>query len=1215
MGGTWTPSQEVAMTLHGKALLVSAAAGSGKTSVLTERIIRTLLDETHPADPSRMLIVTFTRAAAAEMKGRIIAALSEELARNPGNKYISKQLFLAGNAQISTIDSFFQKIVKANFEQLSLPASFRMADSGELLSMKSDILDTLLEEYYRKYDHAANDTALFTRLEENDFAEVIDHLMSTRSDGQLNTVLLKFTELFSAEPNGFEVLQDCVKTLQEQSETEYFDTPYGRTLHTYLTEWCEGACDYLSALWNYLETAPDMMSLFAGIAESDLRYCRAMQEALAEGHYDRVREVAFTFIPGRFPTCREKTNEILIYREWRNKFKTDIAEKIQKLLKTPQQQIASQMRHTATLAQILYNFCTDYHNRLLTEKKERGVLEFDDVRNMLYDLLNNHGGQPSDLAETLRAQYDAVYIDEYQDVDRLQDRIFSIIGGNRRFMVGDIKQSIYGFRGSDPSIFADYRRLFPLYTHAESEQADGITVFMSENFRCNEPIIRFTNLICSYLFSACEKSIGYRRQDDLVFAKKMPESLPEQHPLPVEFAVFEGAPRKKAVNADDNPSETDDVREEAVWVASEISRLLREEKLDDGSPITPQDIAILVRSRAHGNHFAAELKKLKIPVAAASANNILQEPGLIDLLNFLRAVDNPYRDLPLSEYLLSSFGGYTLEEIATIRQTLGDEYALYDAMYARANANDALADKLSKTLTDLEEHRTNAAILSADRFLRLLYTKEPFVRSAKTPAFLFLYDQARIFQRSAFCDLYGFLIRMTRNLEKENLSADGFKKSENAVTVITMHHSKGLEFPVVFLCSTGTSFNKDDLKKNLLYHRNVGLATRLYNRETGETEDTALRTAVKLQIDQEQAEENIRTLYVALTRARERLYVTGTVRGKKENALTSAALIRCGNRLSILGASNPLQWMLAAISTKSSSLLSDSSFRLQFFPFGTIHAGTAIQTETFATDSSPVFNSYSVRCAEICQRQSQIADPSELLHKLPSKAAASKLHPTLLDTFTDEDEEKSLQTQLDFMCAAPPSFDTLLREKEPTATDIGTATHTFLEFCDFRSLLTQGVEEESLRLQQEGYLSQNESALLNQRQLEQFRNSDLMQLILQAKNVRREQRFNLLIPMTDLTQRPELAVQLKKHSLFVQGSIDLLLETESNGLILVDYKTDAVRPEEIHSPDLLKEKWKQVHGNQLSYYAKAVQQLFGKEPDEIRIYSLPLGRTVKIDLH
>lgn len=1203
------------MMLHGKALLVSAAAGSGKTSVLTERIIRTLLDETHPADPSRMLIVTFTRAAAAELRGRIIAALSEELARQPGNKYISKQLLLVGNAQISTIDSFFQKIVKSNFERLSLPAAFRMADSGELLSLKSDTLDDLIEEYYHKYDRSSEDTALLARLEENDFAKVLDHFMSTRSDGQLNTVLLEFLESFSAEPKGFDTLNDCIETLRDQADADYLTTKYGQILHTYLTDWCTGALDYLSALWGYLESAPDMMSCFSGIVESDLSYCRAMRKALEEGHYDRVREVAFTFIPGKMPICREKTNEILLYRDWRNKFKTDITEKIQPLLKTPQQRITAQMRRTAAMTEILYRFCTDYQNRILTEKKERGVLEFDDVRRLLFELLNDRNGTPSDSAKTLRAQYDAVYIDEYQDVDRLQDRIFSIIGGNNRFMVGDIKQSIYGFRGSEPSIFADYRRAFPLYTEESAADASGISVFMSENFRCNEPIIRFANRICSYLFSACEDSIGYRPQDDLVFAKTMPDVLPEHHPVPVSVAVFEGAPRKKKTDTDGEFSDTDGTREEAVWVASEISRLLREETLDDGSPILPQDIAILVRSHAHGDDFVTELKKLKIPVASASSADILQEPGFADLLNFLRAVDNPYRDLPLSEYLLSPFGGYTLEEIATIRRTAGDEYALYDAMFARANEGDALAEKLSKTLTALERYRQNATVLSIDRFLRLLYTEEPFAQSAQTPAFLFLYDQARNSQHSAFCGLYAFLVQMTRLLDKEKLSADGFKKAESAVTVITMHHSKGLEFPVVFLCATGTSFNKDDLKKNLLYHRNVGLAARLYNRETGETEDTALRTAVKLRIDQEQAEENIRTLYVALTRAKERLYVSGTVRGKTETALSSAALVRCGNRLSILGASNPLQWVLAALLPERASAVPDAPYRLQFFPFGTVCPGTALMTESVDQTLRTSPNTYPEYCAEVCRwHQAHFDAPTELLHKLPSKAAASKLTPTLLDTLTDEDDEASLQAQLDLMRSAPPPFDTLLQEKEPTAAYIGTATHTFLEFCDFRAMEAGGVKEESLRLQTEGYLSQQTVALLNQTQLESFRTSDLMQLILHAKRIRREQKFSLLVPMTDLTQRPELAAQLQDHSLFVQGSIDLLLETEDDRLILVDYKTDAIRPEELHDPALLEKRLKQAHGDQLSYYATAVRQLFGKEPDEIRIYSMPLGRTIKINL-
>ncbi|MBQ8310422.1 MAG: UvrD-helicase domain-containing protein [Clostridia bacterium] len=1209
MARTWTASQEAAMNLRGRTLLVSAAAGSGKTSVLTERIIRSLLDNENPADLSRMLIVTFTRAAAAELKSRIASALTEALAQNPGNKHLSHQLFLLGSAQISTIDAFFQKTVKANFEALSLPASFRLADESEILPIKIEIMDSLIEEYYRRYASKTDSSSAFDRIHNNPFAEALDHLLSTRSDGKLNSVLMKFGERFSADPAGVRRLKICAEELRSCIGLEYFTTSYGMAIKEYLTELFDSHLSYLSCVTAHLDATPDMKLKFGGIVESDTQYCLSMKQALDENCYERVRTLCTTFISGTFPRSKEKTEPIIEYQEWRGKFKTSITKKVQEILNVPSEQISLQMERTASLLEMLYLFYTEYHALLMSEKRERSVLEFDDVRSMLYGLLTREDGSPSLIAEQLSAQYDAVYIDEYQDVDQIQDRIFALIGKNRRFMVGDIKQSIYGFRGSAPSIFAGYRRTMPLYTDDGADSADGNCVFMSENFRCDEPVIHFANRVCSFLFSACESSVGYRPQDDLVCSKPIPDDLPNGHPVPVQVAVFDAPPSKKQEAEED----CEDVREEAVWIAAEISRLLQNGHLDSGAPIRAQDIAILVRTRAHGDTYSEELEKLNIPVSSATSGSILQEPILTDMLNLLRTIDNPYRDLPLSEFLLSALGGFTLEELTDIRDACGNEMALYDALATRAVHGDALAEKCRRTIAMLEKHSRNASIQPADRFLRLLYLEEMLSPYARTPALLFLYDQARIYQRTSYCGLYGFLNYITKLTDEEKLSADGFKKAENAVTIMTVHHSKGLEFPVVFLASAASAFNKDDMKRNLIYHQTVGCAARLYNRETGESEDTALRTAVKIAIDREQTEESIRTLYVALTRARERLYVTGTLRGKWESTVTAAHLIRRGDRPSILGASNSLLWILAAIFEDSDNT---HSWQFTHFERGSVNVGIPLQVTEAEVNAPAAADGHMLHYAEICRRRTACTASPSILHALPTKVAASKLTYDLLDRLTGgEDDTVMLEAQIDLMKTAIPSFDTLLSEEEkPSAADIGTATHAFLEYCDFHALSVRSVAEESARLLEEDFITEQTHALLNIHQLEQFRESDLMLLIRQAKRIRREQKFGLLIPMETLTENGAFARTLEGQQIFVQGSIDLLLEMSDSRLILIDYKTDHILDEERSNPLLLQKRMQCAHGEQLACYAMAVRELFGKAPDEIRIYSLPLGRTLPISV-
>jgi ATP-dependent helicase/nuclease subunit A len=366
-------------------------------------------------------------------------------------------------------------------------------------------------------------------------------------------------------------------------------------------------------------------------------------------------------------------------------------------------------------------------------------------------------------------------------------------------------------------------------------------------------VIDFANKVCAFLFSACENTVGYRPQDDLVCSKSTDGITAPAHPAPVTLAVFDAPPRKKAHGEDEDDAE--DVREEAVWVAAEISRILREETLDNGAPVRPSDIAILVRNKNHGATYTDELTKLGIPVLSPTSSDIAKDPLLYDMLNLLKSVDNPWRDLPLSEFLLSPLGGFDLEELTAIREATAPTAALYDALLTVAeNEAHPLFAKCTSLISWLDEARRLADTQPADRFLRLLYQDDRLANLSDTPVLLYLYEQARIYQKNAFCGLYGFLSHFAKLLEGNKLSAEGFGAAEDAVTVMTVHHSKGLEFPVVFLSSTGSPFNKDDMKKSLLYHRDVGIACRLYDEASGNLEETALRAALCLKVDAEQVE-------------------------------------------------------------------------------------------------------------------------------------------------------------------------------------------------------------------------------------------------------------------------------------------------------------------------------------------------------------------------
>ena len=1215
------------MNLRGRLLLVSAAAGSGKTSVLTERIIRTLTDPEHPADLSRLLVVTFTRAAAAELKSRIAAALTAALAERPGDARLSRQLLLLGSAQISTIDSFFQQAVRANFEQLGLPASFRMADEGEAGRLCLDTLNEVIREFYDRYEQKDAPAAPgpFAPLAGNRFAGLMDHLLSNRNDAGFDRELLEFLRGFSSYPEGFGLLRTCADDLRRAADGDFFGSRPGLSIRKTLTDAYTGYLAGLREAQDYLDIDPDAAAHFSGVASGDADFCRRMLRALDEGGYDGVRAAVYDYQRTDFPRMKSKPPEMERYKLLRDSLRRTTEKFRDTLFAWSPSRVREQLLEGAALCDMLAELFTVYHGRVLEEKQARGILEFDDVREALYRLLTLPDGSPSPFAQALADRYDAVYIDEYQDVDYLQDRIFSIIGGDRRFMVGDIKQSIYGFRGSEPAIFAGYRRAMPLAGTPQAEGAPGVCVFMSENFRCDRPVIDYANRICSFLFSACEESVGYRPQDDLVCAKP----APDRPPAPVQTLLFEPYPRRKSgESAGADEPEPDRPLREAVWVAAEIARLLHGERLDSGERIRPRDIAILVRNGSAGDAFARELEKLGIPVASPASVDLLHSPLMTDTLNLLRAIDNPYRDLPLSEYLLTPQGGFTLEELTAVRESAPDCKALYDALAAAAaDPAHPVGAKAAGWVGWLEGYRQLAAVQPADRLLRLLYLDPRLSDAATQPELLFLYEQARLYQRRAWNGLYGFLDHFSTLLEGSAPQAAGFEKEEDAVRIMTIHRSKGLEFPVVFLCACGKRFNTESLQGNPLFHRRAGFACRLYNPETHENENTVLREAVRLEIAADQAEESIRTLYVALTRARERMYVTGTLSGRLDSALASASLLRRGARYAILSADSSLRWILAALTDPSGGHAGAGTGDFRFVPLSEEIAapppGQAAPEAPVPAAPAPADTSagrdIGAELAAILERQSGMRYPLELLHRIPTKAAASKLRPDLLDTLDpaaaqeEEDADAALEAQLELMRKAAPAFDSLSgRNRRPDAAETGTATHAFLQFCDLRALPSRGVAAEAERLVAERFLSPGDAAILNISQLEALIHSDLMEMIAGARELHREQKFNLLLPLSGLTRRPETAAALSGQTIFVQGSIDLLLVMPDDRLLLIDYKTDHITPEQRRNPALLQSVFSDRHGNQLACYARAVAHLYGRPPDAVYVYSLPLGNCVKI---
>ncbi len=1192
MAKNWTAAQRAAMDITDKTLLVSAAAGSGKTATLTQRIINRLTDPYTPSDISSMLIVTFTHAAADELKNRIFLAVSEELAKNPSNRHLTSQLIKLGNARICTIDAFYLDLIRANFSTLGISPSFRIADPAELELLSIATMEETIEFFY-----------------ENDetFPSLAECLIGTRNADQLSDILLKLSDKSASLPEGIEFLRHNAEETERQANEglDFLSTGFGEVLRretidtvTHYKTIFEAACEFASN--------PDLSPLILPSYSYDRDFTERLLTALrnpTEG-YEQTRSVLSSFSPVRMKPLKDAaTEESEKFKQLRTKIHADIRKLYQKSFEKPSESILRAMKDTARYTDILYRLLREYETRMTEEKKRRNILTFNDIRRLTLKLLVNEDGTPTEIAKQYAEEFSDIYIDEYQDVDRVQDLIFrSIAKPNNRFMVGDIKQSIYGFRGAEPSLFAEYRASFPPYDQAEASNSCA-TVFMSENFRCDANVIDFTNMICSRIFYACHESIGYCPEDDLKFAKALP-AKDYLSPL-VEVAVLSASLEESTPDSfgEDEPPEAKEI--EAEYIAREIERLVRIEKKADGSPIQAGDIAVLFRSRSMGSYLTDALNRRGILTSESDGERYFENPDVLMVLCLLNTVDNPHRDIFLTGTLCSPLFGFHMNDVIAIRASADESYSLYDALLVCKKGDSELSARCRFFDDTLNEYRTLSASLSVDRFLRYLFESDLFSLSGFVTSqsetgeggnLLRLYEYARSFETGSFKGLYNFIEFINTLIEEgKKLKIPPKGISPERVNLMTIHQSKGLEFPVCFVCNVGAQFNKNDQKENLLFEYPVGVAMKIADATGFARINTPMREALSARNAIRQREEEMRVLYVALTRARERLYVTASTKRKPE-ALMDTAKKRASfcTRHAMMSATSYLDWIL--IPFADASACTDCA-RLTFVE-SVMSSSPTDETATVVPKKSESVATVDDSLYETLREKYAFRYAYGDLQRIPAKLSVSRLSPDVLD---DTDGSKDLFPEQKKTMI--PDFFISRGIHRPTAAERGTATHLFLQFCDFSLAYRTGAKEELARLIEKGFIPRDYEELVYLDELDAFLKSDFCGEIRNARKIIREQRFNLLMDAKHFTTDPKIKAELEDAKLAVQGVIDLIVFDSEGHLCLYDYKTDRLTKEELSDRELAAKKMNEVHGLQLSYYAHAAEQLFGVPCHRLCIYS------------
>ncbi len=1204
----WTDAQKDAMNTKGKTLLVSAAAGSGKTATLTQRIINSLTDENDPADISKMLIVTFTRAASAELRSRISEALTKELAKNPASKHLNSQIIKLAGAQICTIDAFYIDLIRSNFSHLGISPSFRIADGAEDALLASSVMSDVVDRFYET---------------EPDFPRLVECFGNARSIDNVNSVFISLSERCSNIPEGILYLKNYAQKLEKDSDGDFFSSEIGGIIRDSAKDFAVHATRALSSAIEHISSYEEFSSYYYPAFSELLDFCNKLWELLSleRGAYEECRKHLDSYVLTPLPKGKKKfedSEEMLRYKELRTDINLDIKTLYNASFATPHESVQLAMKDTARYTMIIYRLLEEFESRMDEEKKRRNYMTFADVRRYALKLLVESDGTPTPIAKAYSERYSDIYIDEYQDVDRVQDLIFSSIAKkDNRFMVGDIKQSIYCFRGAEPQLFAEYRSAFPALRSKEASSSDSASIFMSSNFRCDKNIIDFTNTVCSYLFNYCGASLGYTKNDDLVWGKIPPSDDYESPSVKVDIIIPPKKPTaaqiKKGAAAIDPSLFLSSEEYEAKFVASEIKRLIDTETLADGSRIRPCDIAVLTRKHAPKEILARELSALGIKTSGGEEDRYFADPDVMMMICLLNAIDNPHRDVYLAGALRSPVFSFTLEDLIIIRKEMDPAYSLYDALLCYTDRENDLADKCRGFLKYLDTWRDISASMPVDRLLRTVLDSPPLVASGIETSqegnenggnLLLLYEYARKFENGSFKGLGGFIDFINTMMEDgRKIEAPEKAHSEDQVVLITSHHSKGLEFPVCFLFGCGKRFTDPTSTDSLVFDTHAGLALKLSDSTGFATLNTPLRKAIFARKRSAELEEEMRILYVAMTRARERLYITATGSNEEKMLAHAQTIAFLPSRYSIMSCNSYIQWILTALTASENK----DPYILNFHTLPMPSSADSLSGEEvsiIAEDESP--EKLDIPTKQIEPDEALLARLKDKfafkyaygdLNRIPSKLSVSRLSPDVLDendTSTDLISEKK---------AAIPDFFRDNAKAIKKAMERGTATHLFLQFCNFSYAYKNGVREEFSRLLAKGFLPRDAEDLIRFEELESFFKSELCQIILNSQRVIREQRFNIFLSPDEFTHDEEFLSKIKDEKLAVQGVIDLIIIDKNGKLSLFDYKTDRLSKADLADDTLASDKIHELHAMQLSYYKKAAEMLFERKCDRLAVYS------------
>ena len=843
------------------------------------------------------------------------------------------------------------------------------------------------------------------------------------------------------------------------------------------------------------------------------------------------------------------------------------------------------------------------------------MFEYSDIEKYAYSILYTEDGERTDFAESYAAALDAVYIDEYQDVNELQDAVFRAVSKkDNRFMVGDIKQAIYVFRSAKPEIFSSLKRALPLL----DKQPDpaGNSIFMSENYRCDRGIVDFVNSIFDKMFNVVRESIEFVPEDSLCFAKKYGEDGkgPEPQYKRPEICVVEGTRNEDG----------EYVSLEWEYLADRIDDLIKNGRLnvprkgEDGSldySVHPEDVAILLRTWTNMPSIVSALEKRGIAVEHGIDRDFFMNADVRLVLCLLSSIDNPSKDVYLAGLMCSPLFGFTADELFRYRK--GDRgyvdksnpESLYRSIksYSSSHPED---EKLSSFLKKLAHYRALSESLNVYTLISRLYDETGVLALASNRGegyrLITLYNLARRFESSSYKGLYSFITYINNVMTTDqDVEEKGSSEGTGAVKIFTAHGSKGLEFPIVFFADATHELECRDTRPAILHSEGYGVGYALRDEGSVALIENPVKHIIKDRLIAKYYEEELRILYVALTRASEQLIIVGRLAADDtfEKLMTRVELAkRTLTPYGITNLSTYIDIILATAPKAELKLIPAPGEEIVIDPYGEIEEREEAR-EPACPPVEPDGELY-----RLLKERFSYTYPYEAETRLPEKMSVSNLYPRLLDDL----EDMTLAEARSKDKAKMPEF--IAGKGDRRGAEEGIATHMMLQFADFESLKKNGAVAELDRLVAKRFLSEERAALVRISEIERFRSSALIDEIISANDrVYRELRFNVHVDASLIAEDEERRAALEGKRVLVQGVIDCLIVDGAGEVHLIDYKTDRLTRDELADRAAARERLTRDHRTQLSYYAKAIEGMFGKRPKTVRIYSLHLGDTVDIE--